>query len=169
MKLNLKNNNSATNYENSREDIIVNKSLNSNDDPKYISRDNEIWKVVEGFEDYLVSDKGQIFSLLQHKILKQDLQKNGYYDVRIKNRDGNFIHRKAHSLTACAFCPNFENKPIIHHKDGNSKNNNAENLMWVTNSEHWELHRKMREEKKKKALEDKSEEGATTNEPTKDN
>ena len=34
-----------------------------------------------------------------------------------------------------AFVPNPNNNPMVHHKDGNKHNNNAENLEWVTNKE----------------------------------
>lgn len=41
-----------------------------------------------------------------------------------------------HVLVASMFIPNPENKPIVHHKDGNPLNNEVNNLMWVTASEH---------------------------------
>ena len=40
-----------------------------------------------------------------------------------------------HRLIALTYIPNSENKPDINHKDGNSLNNNVENLEWCTKSE----------------------------------
>ena len=40
-----------------------------------------------------------------------------------------------HRLVANAFIPNPENKRCINHKDGNKKNNNINNLEWVSYSE----------------------------------
>lgn len=41
-----------------------------------------------------------------------------------------------HVLVAVTYIPNPENKPIVHHKDGDPSNNEVNNLMWVTASEH---------------------------------
>ena len=42
---------------------------------------------------------------------------------------------KIHRLVATAFCPNPENKPIVHHKDHDKWNNKASNLVWATQQE----------------------------------
>ena len=40
-----------------------------------------------------------------------------------------------HRIVALAFIPNPLNHPLVHHKDGNKKNNCVDNLMWATYSE----------------------------------
>ena len=42
---------------------------------------------------------------------------------------------KVHRAVALAFIPNPDNKPMVHHKDHNKRNNFVDNLEWVTNRE----------------------------------
>lgn len=51
---------------------------------------------------------------------------------------------RLHKLIALMFIPNPQNKPFIHHIDCNTKNNHADNLMWVTQAEHLSIHRNMK-------------------------
>ena len=55
---------------------------------------------------------------------------SGYASVRLP--DKNYL---VHRLVATAFIPNPENKPQVNHKDGNKRNNSAENLEWATAEE----------------------------------
>ena len=48
-----------------------------------------------------------------------------------------------HRIVAKAFIPNPENKKEVHHIDVNPYNNNADNLMWVTNREHNDIHKRL--------------------------
>ncbi len=50
------------------------------------------------------------------------------------------IYIYAHKYVAVFFCPNKKGKRIVHHIDLNKRNNYAANLLWVTDSEHWNLH-----------------------------
>lgn len=88
------------------------------------------WKVITGFEDYKVSNAGQVFSIKRNKLLKA-YEKKGYYGVWLY-QDKKRYFRMVHRLVATAFIPNIENLPQINHKDENSKNNNVENLEWCT-------------------------------------
>lgn len=86
----------------------------------------EIWKPVLGFEGmYEVSNKGQVYSLLKHKILKQELR-SGYLYVNLKHN----IPKRINRLVAEAFIPNPNNLPCVNHKDENKLNNFADNLEW---------------------------------------
>ena len=99
----------------------------------------ETWKDIAGYEGlYKVSSYGRIKSFRKDKvngdIMKQIESHKGYYEVsfRVKGQRKKF---KVHRLVAIAFIPNKYNKPLINHKDGNKKNNNIDNLEWVTHSE----------------------------------
>jgi len=96
----------------------------------------EIWKSIDGFEDYEVSNLGRIKSLKynQTNILKAGTDKDGYLHV-VLCLNGNLNVRKVHRLVAIAFIPNPENKETVNHKDGNKKNNEDDNLEWNTITE----------------------------------
>jgi hypothetical protein len=57
-------------------------------------------------------------------------QKRGYVLTYV-NRKGIYVHR----LVAMKYIPNPLNKSFINHKNGNTYDNNVENLEWVTGSE----------------------------------
>lgn len=112
----------------------------------YIS--GEKWAVAVGYQYYMVSNYGRVYSLKQNKILKYNDISTNYLEVKLKRNDGRFEHVKVHRLVAKMFIENPQNKPIVHHIDCNNQNNKADNLMWVTAEEHIEIHRQLREKAK---------------------
>lgn len=109
---------------------------------KDMSKINEIWKPVIGFEAlYEVSNLGNIKSLRAGKVLKRIINNHGYCRVGLysKNKYSQF---QVHRLVAIHFIPNPENKPCINHKDSNKLNNHYSNLEWVTIAEN--IHHNMR-------------------------
>ena len=91
---------------------------------------NAVWKPISGYEElYLVSNEGQVFSLISNKLLKQSNTTTGYKKVELtKQRRRKSL--KVHRIVAKEFLANPLNLPIVNHLDGNPKNNNSTNLEW---------------------------------------
>lgn len=82
---------------------------------------------------YILTDKGLLFNEITGNVSKGS-NKSGYlyYQLTFKGKLYNFAK---HRLLAEYFIPNLENKPIVHHIDGNPLNNELSNLEWATYSE----------------------------------
>lgn len=112
-------------------------------------KDIEKWKTIQGWEQYEVSNSGRVRSkdrvikqrghkneyqrVMSGHILKARLQNNGYLLVWLSN-GGKKKAMTIHRLVASAFL-GFQQGMGINHKDGNKKNNNINNLEWVSRSE----------------------------------
>lgn len=98
---------------------------------------NEIWKTIEGYPNYMVSNMGRVKSLNyrgntgKEKILKSYKTNMGYLLVKLsyKNKPKPF---QVHRLVASAFLPNPNNYPVVNHKDKTTSNNKVDNLEWCT-------------------------------------
>jgi hypothetical protein len=90
---------------------------------------------VVGFEGYRLSSNGDIFSFKRYrngKLISPYTDKDGYLCISLRV-NGSSKAEKVHRAVAKAFIPNPDNLPQVNHKDGNKKNNNVENLEWVSN------------------------------------
>lgn len=92
---------------------------------------NEVWKRVEGYTRYEVSNYGRVrnFFTKEQKALRKT--KTGYMITDLKE-NGSKKTAYVHRLVAQAFIPNPNNKPQINHKDENKDNNFVSNLEWCT-------------------------------------
>lgn len=92
---------------------------------------NEVWKDIDGYEGYQVSNLGRVRSFKNGKvrILKPSSDKCGYLIVNLcKNSSSKSC--RVHRLVAQAFIPNPNNLPQVNHKDENPSNNIVSNLEW---------------------------------------
>lgn len=99
---------------------------------------DELWKVIDGFPDYWISNYGRVYSSIRNKFLKPVLSKQGYYGVTLCN-GRNHKNVRVNRLVAKAFKQNPNNLPIVMHLDNDRINNDMENLEWGTYEEnnHW--------------------------------
>ena len=94
----------------------------------------EEWKDIVGYEGlYQVSNLGRIKNIKKNTIKSQRNTFKGYLQVGLSNKKDKTY--RVHRLVAQAFIPNPENKPEVNHIDGDKKNDNVENLEWVTGKE----------------------------------
>lgn len=94
-------------------------------------------KPIKNFDGYYISDCGKVVSTKINKngkVMVTWYGSSGYEDVKLC-KNSKTTHRNIHRLVAEAFIPNPNNKPEIHHKDNNPKNNHYTNLEWVSRKE----------------------------------
>lgn len=112
------------------------------------TNNNTVWKTascgniavsVEG-EVALVNEDGE-YKILPQKIYTSD-KSGGYTKYAFVYANGHSF--SVHRLVADTFLPNPENKPLVHHIDGNSLNNSLGNLCWMTKEEHIQAHKEER-------------------------
>ena len=106
---------------------------------------NEVWKDIDGFAGYQVSNRGRVrthnkITYTQHhgvrhwrdRILSQKIRKDNRALVDLW-RDGKPHSKYVHRLVAEAFVPNTIGKnATVNHIDGDKCNNHADNLEWLT-------------------------------------
>ena len=85
----------------------------------------EEYKSIVDFENYEVSNFGNVRNIKTGRILKPSIDSHGYYKVSLC-KDKKQTTKKIHQLVANAFIENPENKSCVDHIDGNNLNNNVE-------------------------------------------
>ena len=84
-------------------------------------------------DEYQVSDEGVVLSKSGNP-MHPSVNFRGYEIVNLMI-DGKRVGVAVHTLVARAFCPGYAPGLTVNHKDGNKRNNNANNLEWMTSFE----------------------------------
>jgi len=109
-------------------------------------------KIIEGYENYIITNTGQIYSKISKKILKPSVNSSGYCVIDLYSKEYNETQKnkeytrkrhgrrkkfRVHYLVAKHFIKNNnpELKTEVNHKDKNRTNNHISNLEWVSTAE----------------------------------
>ena len=93
----------------------------------------EIWKTIVGFENYSISNKGQVRNDLTRRILST-FPVGGYLMVNLMaNGSKKLVY--VHRLVGQAFVDNPNDYKEINHINGKKDDNLPDNLEWCTRSE----------------------------------
>jgi hypothetical protein len=105
-------------------------------------RKEEIWKDVKGEEGrYMISSFGRVRSLSRpkykskDKILSPVVARGGYLQVSFPTENRQNKRNMIHRLVCSHFHENFDNKPMVNHKNGVVWHNYATNVEWATAQE----------------------------------
>lgn len=95
----------------------------------------EIFKEIEGYPNYMISNYGNVYSKNLGRNLKPWVGSNGRYLYVGLCKDGKTTTKMIHRLVAEYFVPNKYNKEEVNHKNYNDKHNYYQNLEWCTRKE----------------------------------
>ena len=89
---------------------------------------------IEGFENYLIFENGDIVNVNTGLKLKHSKNMYGYLKVCLY-KNGKKSFKQIHRLLAQAYIPNLNNKPQVDHINRIRDDNRLCNLRWVTQTE----------------------------------
>lgn len=94
----------------------------------------EVYARIKDFEQYAISNYGEVINVKTGNKLKPYTNENGYLEVGLSKNKRTHTKR-IHRLVGIAFIDKINEKSLIDHKDCNKTNNRLDNLRWCNNSE----------------------------------
>ena len=107
----------------------------------------EFFAKIPNCSNYLISNKGRIYSFIKNKFMKPEIKENGYQRIELKMDDGRSKRFSVHRLVVDVFGDKNMNREIlpgydVDHLDRNKLNNSINNLEIVKHIEN--MHRWMK-------------------------
>jgi|688.fasta_scaffold709983_2 hypothetical protein len=99
--------------------------------------EQEYFKPIKDYETYAISNYGNVKDLRTGKLLPMFPNElcGGYLQVNIRNPEKNYTQARVHRLVGLNLINNPNNLEEIDHIDRDVKNNNINNLRWVSRSD----------------------------------
>jgi hypothetical protein len=91
----------------------------------------EIWKKIENYDNYFISNLGRVKTMDKNLIRKTYLDRDGYVQLTL-SQNSKIKRFRMHQLVAKHFLSNPNNYKYVNHKDRNKQNNSVENLEWIS-------------------------------------
>ena len=106
-------------------------------DKIYFKYENVDITPIPGFADYYASRTGFIYSAKSKNLTQKVIyhSKDGYDEVKLIPDGGKTTTFRLHIIICTAFYSRPNGKMTVNHKDGNGRNNHADNLEWMTQKE----------------------------------
>ena len=102
-----------------------------------------VWKTINGYDGYEVSDDGRVYNTKTDKFLNGTVNNCGYLTITLR-KDKKSKQFPMHRLVALAFIPNPDKKEYVRHRDSDNLNNEPANLYWMSYEEYREWdHKRM--------------------------
>lgn len=92
------------------------------------------FKPIPGFNRYLISEDGIVYSKVRNQIIAQYKNWAGYITVTITDDNGFRSPRKVHRLVYLTFVGPLDPNLVVDHKDDDKNNNHYTNLQQITPS-----------------------------------
>lgn len=89
------------------------------------------WKLLNNYQNYLISEYGDVKNKKKKKLLKPTINKKGYLRVDLSYNKSLLVHKLVYET----FVGKINNELVIDHIDGNKKNNHYSNLQQITSKE----------------------------------
>lgn len=89
-----------------------------------------LWKDIPNFENYQAHPEGEVRNKTTKRILNSESKKHKYISLMFEGKT-----TAKHRLIAFTFHANPNNLEQVNHKDGNTRNNKADNLEWISRSD----------------------------------
>ena len=93
----------------------------------------EIWVVIKGFDNYSISNFGNLKNNKTNRLRVQSKDSSGYACCTLSLK-GKTYTKSIHRLVAEAFIPNPDLFKEVNHRNGNKLDNRVENIEWCSRS-----------------------------------
>lgn len=99
---------------------------------------DEVWEYIPGFNNYMVSNYGRVWSIASRMFLKpKKLDREGHLGFCL-HKNGVAYYAYQHRLIAEVFIPNPNHYPIVRHLNDIPYDNDPSNLAWGTRRDNWD-------------------------------